>query len=136
MVSEKSIRFYCRKRIKRDALKHRKLHRFYETTNELIDYSGMKLSGREYTREMVRIRDNRTCQKCNKKWKEGKRRFDVHHLNELCGKKSRGYDSINDVVGLITLCHKCHLNLDSVREKMRGPRENRLVDNSVLLKIE
>lgn len=71
-------------------------------------------TGREYTRELVRIRDKHTCQKCRKKWSKNKilkqRRFDVHHLNGLCGKKSRGYDKIADIDGLVTLCHKCHFN--------------------------
>ena len=70
----------------------------------------IKLSGRDYTREVVRIRDKYTCQDCQRIWNSGERRFDVHHLNGLCGKKSRGYDSVIDISGLITLCHKCHYN--------------------------
>lgn len=69
-----------------------------------------QLSGKDRTREIVRIRDNRTCQDCGKKWEEGTRRFDVHHLNGLCGKKSQSYDKISEIGGLITLCHKCHFN--------------------------
>ncbi len=67
-----------------------------------------KMEGRERTREMVRIRDKHKCQDCKKKWIEGKRRFDIHHLNKLCGKKSRSYDKVSEMKGLITLCHKCH----------------------------
>ena len=37
------------------------------------------LSGRDRTREKVRIRDNYTCQGCGKKWQKGQRRLDVHH---------------------------------------------------------
>ena len=66
-------------------------------------------SGRDYVRELVRIRDGRTCQRCGKGWCRSKRRLDVHHLNGLCGKKSRAYDRLADMPGLITLCHKCHL---------------------------
>src|SRR3990167_1449568 len=65
-------------------------------------------TGRGRTRELVRIRDNHTCQNCGKKWIEKTRRFDVHHLNGLCGKKSRSYDKISEMDKLITLCHKCH----------------------------
>lgn len=68
------------------------------------------LQGRDYVRELVRIRDGRTCRRCKKKWKKGMRRFDVHHLNGLCGKKSRKHDRVEDIGGLITLCHKCHFN--------------------------
>lgn len=41
---------------------------------------------------------------------EGRRLFDIHHLNGLCGKKSKGYDRVSEIDGLITLCHKCHYN--------------------------
>mgnify|MGYP001583053019 FL=1 len=81
--------------------------------------------GRERTRELVRIRDNHTCQNslCGKIWKQDKRkknnrRFDIHHLNGNCGKFSRTYDRMSDIDELITLCHKCHLNLEEVKSKM------------------
>jgi hypothetical protein len=67
-----------------------------------------ELSGRDLNREKVRQRDNHTCQDCKKKWSEGARRFDVHHLDGLCGKKSRKYDKCDDLNRLITLCHRCH----------------------------
>lgn len=67
------------------------------------------MTGRDRNRELVRLRDNHTCQNCRKKWVSG-RRFDVHHVNGMCGKKSLGYDSIKDCVNLITLCHRCHYN--------------------------
>jgi predicted transcriptional regulator len=66
--------------------------------------------GRERIRYQVRARDNFTCTVCHKKWVEGTRHFDVHHLNGLCGKKSRGYDKSSEKDGLITVCHKCHYN--------------------------
>jgi hypothetical protein len=68
------------------------------------------LAGRDYIRELVRIRDNHTCQTCKRIWNKNERRFDVHHLGGLCGKKSRLCDSKKDMDGLITLCHKCHFN--------------------------
>lgn len=68
------------------------------------------LTGRDLNREKVRIRDKHRCQDCNKKWVVGTRRFDIHHLNGLCGKKSKKYDKEKDFVNLITLCHKCHFN--------------------------
>lgn len=70
-----------------------------------------RLEGRDYVRELVRIRDKHTCQEkgCGKKWKEGTRRFDVHHTNGQCGKKSRKYDRKSDMGGLTTLCHACHI---------------------------
>lgn len=65
---------------------------------------------RDFTRNKVRERDNHTCQNCGRQRKEGEKQLDVHHLNGLCGEKSRGYDRLSDMPGLITLCHKCHFN--------------------------
>ena len=50
------------------------------------------LTGKDRTRELARIRDKHTCQKCGKIWQEGQRRFDVHHLNGKCGEMSKEYD--------------------------------------------
>lgn len=66
--------------------------------------------GRDRVRERVRTRDNHKCQDCGKDWKENERRFDVHHLNGMCGKLSRSYDRIANLATMITLCHKCHFN--------------------------
>ena len=66
--------------------------------------------GRNFIREIVRTRDNHTCQKCGKKWKKGMRKFDVNHLDETQRTRSNGiikYDKEN-MDKLITFCHKCH----------------------------
>ena len=83
------------------------------------------LNGRDYTRSIVRIRDNHTCQDCGLKrttdevkkhnekiegLKGRMKSLDVHHVDGYCGENSRGYDSVKDVDILITLCHKCHFN--------------------------
>ena len=68
------------------------------------------IEGRDRTREIVRMRDEFTCTSCKKAWSDGERRFDVHHLHGMCGKNSRGYDSMKDISGMITLCHQCHFN--------------------------
>jgi len=86
------------------------------------------LEGTDFVREIVRIRDKHTCQECGKIWQKGERRFDVHHLNGMCGKKSRSYDCVTEIQGLITLCHKCHLNQEEVIQKMKdksSPRPNK-----------
>jgi protein-arginine kinase activator protein McsA len=66
----------------------------------------------------VRGRDDNTCQVCGYKWesrmengREGHKRLDVHHLEGLCGKLTRKYDSLDMAHKLITVCHKCHHNL-------------------------
>jgi len=87
-----------------------------------IDSSGIRLEGlegKDFLREIVRRRDNHTCQICFKQWVKGKRRFDTHHLDE--GKEGyvgEKYENNKDFDRMITLCHKCHLRLDSVRGKM------------------
>ena len=90
--------------------------------------TGSYLEGIDFTREIARIRDGHICKICHKKWQIGKRRFDIHHLNGDCGKYSRTYDRIENINKLITLCHKCHLNLDEVKDKMStrcSPRPNK-----------
>ncbi len=77
----------------------------------------MNRGGRDYPRELARQRDKRTCQMCGKLWIVGTRRFDIHHIIG-CGSKSLDYDRVADLDNLITYCHKCHLNLHSVRLKM------------------
>lgn|SRR3990167_3299990 len=72
--------------------------------------------GIDRTRELVRMRDKHTCQICHIKWKKGKRRFDVHHKDKD-PEKTKKYDRIKDMGGLITLCHSCHLNLHHASSK-------------------
>lgn len=85
--------------------------------NSYENFEG-KFQGADRTRELARIRDDHTCQACKRKWNGIERRFDIHHLNGICGKRSRSYDKVEEMNGLITLCHKCHLNLAEVRQKM------------------
>lgn len=75
--------------------------------------------GRDRIREKIRIRDKYTCQLCGKIWKKGKRRFDVHHKD--CDKeKTKQCDNYEkEKNNLITLCHKCHLNLPEHRKNGR-----------------
>jgi hypothetical protein len=91
-----------------------------EPAERLVDrYPQLRiLKGREYNRELVRIRDNHTCQLCGYKWKEGERRLDIHHLD--CKKeKTRQYDRPIEFRNMITLCHKCHLNIPAHKQTMR-----------------
>jgi len=80
--------------------------------------TGMVCDSRNRTRELIRIRDNFTCQKCGKKWIIGQRRFDVHHkdFNKEKSRKADNYEKEKD--NMITLCHKCHLNLPEHRKAM------------------
>jgi 5-methylcytosine-specific restriction endonuclease McrA len=81
--------------------------------------TGMGSGSRDRNRELIRIRDNHTCQICGKKWKEGMRRFDVHHI-DCDNSKTRKADNLEkEKDNLETLCHKCHLNLPEHREKMK-----------------
>jgi len=81
--------------------------------------------GLDFIREVVRSRDNRTCKICLKKWNIGERRFDVHHLDEVNGKsagslRSSKYDREN-LDRMITLCHKCHIQLHYSAKKNKTP---------------
>ncbi len=88
--------------------------------------------GREGVRALARARDGHSCQSCglrrtpddvrfhNSKIKglKGKiHSLDVHHLDGICGKKSVGYDKVEDLHKLITLCHKCHYARHDFSEK-------------------
>jgi hypothetical protein len=84
-----------------------------------------KLQGRDITREKVRARDNWTCQTCGKKWKEGTRRFDVHHIDCKKEKSRKREDYQKEQHNMTTLCHKCHMNLPEHRKSMLKPYRNR-----------
>lgn len=93
-----------------------------------------KRQGRERVRGFVRLRDKYTCQDCGKVLlpenvpPKGKS-LDVHHLNGLCGKKSRGYDKKEDMHILVTLCHKCHYNRpEHTSKKLSKERAQRNID--------
>ena len=105
----KKIIIDAKNRIRLKIDKHKKLG---------INTNGINFKGRERTREIVRMRDNYTCQLCGRIWKEGKRRFDVHHI-DCDNKKTHQYDKIDGVRNMITLCHKCHMNLEEHRLSMR-----------------
>lgn len=77
------------------------------------------LGGRDRTREIRRMWDSRTCQDCRTIWRLGQRRFDVHHLEGMCGKKSISYDSYDDLPKLTTLCHRCHMSKHRVRHEQK-----------------
>ena len=96
------------------------------------------LEGRDRNRELVRIKFNRTCQSCGLKWAENERRLDIHHIDQ-CGKKSRGYDRLEDIEkGLEVLCHECHLTRKECIANM-GVRESnaekRLQRNKEIMKL-
>ena len=47
------------------------------------------LGGRDYWKEVARIRDNHTCQSCGKRWKEGQRKLNVSHIKEKNTSKTK-----------------------------------------------
>jgi len=89
----------------------------------LVQITGMESGSRDRNRELIRIRDNHTCQMCDKKWVEGTRRFDVHHLDEDKEKTRKADDLSKEAENMITLCHKCHLNLPGHRKSMSKPKK-------------
>ncbi len=83
------------------------------------------MRGRERTREVVRIRDGHKCQTCGVCWIRGQRRLDVHHIDGECGKKSKKYDKIKEIGGMITLCHRCHFSHHQFNRKNMGGKVRR-----------
>lgn len=75
----------------------------------------------QVVRDEIRDRDNNTCQKCGKKWCTKSRKLDVHHLDtNYENTVDVEYDS-NNKDKLITLCHKCHFNIEKNKKiKKRG----------------
>ena len=70
-------------------------------------------------RDSVRARDKQTCQKCFKIWDGKNRKFDVHHLDLSMESKSDIEYDLNNMDKLITMCHKCHLNLPHLIDKRK-----------------
>lgn len=66
-----------------------------------------KLFGRDMLRERVRERDGHRCIICGTTG-NGKRRLDVHHLDENLNGKTGNKYSNNPYHRMVTLCHKCH----------------------------
>lgn len=87
------------------------------------NYGGLRTieGGRDFKREQVRMRDRWTCQNatCGRKWEQGQRRFDVHHLYGLCGKLSTTSRETAPLEDMITICHKCHIGSHEVVKKIK-----------------
>lgn len=98
--------------------------------NRPYNTEDIRLEGRDFWKEVVRRRDDYTCQICGKIWQPEQRRFDAHHLDEnLEGENGRKYENCKCIDRMITLCHRCHLRLDTVRKKMsKAYRKNKPVD--------
>ncbi len=79
--------------------------------------TGMEFGAREKIREIIRIRDNHTCQVCGIEWVKGERKLDIHHLDNK-KEKTRQCDKLSEAKNMITLCHNCHLNLPAHRQAM------------------
>ena len=72
----------------------------------------------ERLKEMVRTRDNRTCQLCSLTEKENGKKLDVHHIH---------YDKQNCYPDLIALCCKCNLIVN--KRVLRGYYEQTFMNN-------
>ena len=116
---------FCEKQIKINPFLFPKLYTHIKKEPErfFLNKFGRDYEGRGRTRMLVRLRDEFTCQVCKSirtpEMIVGKiRLYDIHHLNGMCGKKSRGYDRLSEMDGLITLCHRCHFNHPEHSQKL------------------
>jgi len=92
-----------------------------------IKTNKLDVGGRDLVRGVVRGRDNNTCQVCGYVWNPKQpKRLDVHHLDGLCGKLTKKYDNFDMMNKLITVCHKCHYNLEDHRHNGRVASEKRI----------
>ncbi|MCK9370376.1 helix-turn-helix domain-containing protein [Candidatus Dojkabacteria bacterium] len=91
----------------------------YPNNKNITHLTGMESGSRDRNRELVRIRDKYTCQICGKVWQKGKRRFDVHHLDEDKNKTRQIDNLLEESKNMITLCHSCHLNLPGHKLSMK-----------------
>ena len=89
-----------------------------------------RLNGTDFLSEIVRIRDDKTCQICGKIWEKG-RKFDIHHIKKE-DENNHTYANYKKFDEMITLCHKCHLNLKHIREKMHKNRKKKIRAHKIL----
>jgi len=76
-----------------------------------ISFEPYPTSWTENLKECIRQRDHYTCQLCDAKQEELKRRLSVHHID---------YDKKNlDPENLISLCLSCHLKTNYNRERWK-----------------
>lgn len=97
-------------------------------SDDIVGGVTFRLDKYNFVREMVRIRDNHTCQQCGSVWTPGTKRFHVHHLDGKCGMILDGSkDKIEDMPKLTTLCFKCHPIHDerNNRRQLKVPVEQR-----------
>ena len=64
-------------------------------------------SGRDYVRELVRIRDGQECLVCSGTRAKNKN-LDCHHLDGKT-ESTRKCNKTSETQVMITLCHKCHM---------------------------
>lgn len=81
-------------------------------------------SGRDRYRELVRKRDNQKCQLCGAKWIKG-RKFDIHHIYDENGENTKKCDK--EFNKQITLCHQCHLRVDSWKISKGGLTKDKIL---------
>lgn len=99
-----------------------KLNGKYNNISDIIENrlisttSKMHSGGRDRFRELIRLRDFHICQWCRKQWNTKDRRFDVHHINGTPEDTRRLGGNTDE---MITLCHKCHLNIDKIKMPQR-----------------
>ena len=94
-----AIKFYLYRRAKWNAQKK-------PLKSMLLCVKGIE--GRDRNRAVIRVRDSGICQWCGRH-QETKRAFDVHHID---GEPEDTRSYTLDYEGMVTICHRCHLNIE------------------------
>ena len=96
-----AIRFYLYRRAKVNAQKK-------PLKSMLLCVRGID-GQRDRTRQAIRVRDSGICQWCKRHWGVEQRAFDVHHID---GTPEDTRSTKLDYEGMVTICHRCHLNIE------------------------
>jgi len=112
LLSRKKIISILKKKISENQKKRPVKQYLYN----IAQTTGLTVGSRDRFREIIRLRDNHTCQWCGRKWKEGERKFDVCNI---FGDNNHAKSVNNNSKVQITLCHQCNLTLSFKKHAKR-----------------
>lgn len=109
-IKIRNYKWFIKNKEKINQKKRERYRKWREENPYKIAKSG---TGWEIVRLKVLTRDDYICQICGENGRE------VHHLDGT-GSNRKCKDMNNDLVNLITVCHKCHLRLDLLKKDIKS----------------